>query len=211
MDMNADNQESALREHVVEALLTLANVGYGDLSSRVDVRVPVDTPLGALLTGINEMIDALRDEQRRNLAYRAELEEKLATIEAQREAIRELSTPVIEVWSGILCLPVVGVVDDAQAARMLDVLLTAIVERGTRCAIVDVTGIREIDAATTGHFVRMARAVRLVGASYVLTGVSPKLARRIIEAGADLREIKIFQSLRVALHAHVAAELSRSA
>jgi rsbT co-antagonist protein RsbR len=209
--MSADDQESTLREQAVEALLTLANVGYGDLGGHIDVRVPVDTPLGALLTGINEMIDALRDERGRNLAFRAELEDKLATIEAQREAIRELSTPVIEVWSGVLCVPVVGVVDDAQAARMLDVLLAAIVERGTRCAIVDVTGIKEIDAATTGHFVRMARAVRLVGATYVLTGVSPPLARRIIESGADLREIKIFQSLRVALHEHVSGGLARPA
>jgi anti-anti-sigma regulatory factor len=57
----------------------------------------------------------------------------------------------------------------------------------------------------------MARAVRLVGATYVLTGVSPPLARRIIESGADLREIKIFQSLRVALHEHVSGGLARPA
>lgn len=205
--MSGADDPDALREHVVDALLVLANVGYGDLDRHVEVRVPAETPLGALLTGINEMIDALRAARDRNQAIQAELEEKLATIEAQRAAIRELSTPVIEVWEGVLCLPVVGQVEREHAARMLDVLLTEVSARGTRCAIVDITALRTVGVETVEQLVRMARAVRLLGAAYVLTGVGPAVAQEMVRAGLDLQELRVFRSLREALRACVSGEL----
>lgn len=205
--MSGAPDPDALREHVVDALLVLANVGYGDLDRHVEVRVPSETPLGALLTGINEMIDALRAARDRNQAIQAELEEKLATIEAQRAAIRELSTPVIEVWEGVLCLPVVGQVEREHAARMLDVLLTEVTARGTRCAIVDITALRTVGVETVEQLVRMARAVRLLGAAYVLTGVGPAVAQEMVTAGLDLQELRVFRSLREALRAYVSGEL----
>lgn len=209
MDMspgNEANTESELREHVVDALLVLTSVGYGDLSNHIDVRVPADTPLGALLTGINEMIDALRAERARSLAFKSEIEEKLATIEAQRQAIRELSMPVIEVWEGVLCLPVVGIVDSSHAGRMNEELLSVIGERRTRCAIIDITGIKVMDAKTVEHFVRLAKAVRLLGAECVMTGVSPAIAQTMVELGADLHNVKIRRSLRDALHDYVTTQ-----
>lgn len=203
---NEKNDEDELREHVVDALLVLTNVGFGDLSSHINVRVPADKPLGALLTGINEMIDALRVERARSLAFKAEIEEKLATIEAQREAIRELSMPVIEVWEGVLCLPVVGSIDSSHAARMNEVLLSVIVQKRARCAIVDITGMKMMDARMVDHFVRMAKAVRLLGAECVITGVSAAIAQRMVELGADLDKVKLRRSLRDALHDYVSAQ-----
>jgi rsbT co-antagonist protein RsbR len=192
-----------LVEHVADALLVLANVGYGDLDSQVQVDLDPDTPLGALFEGINVMIESLRAERDRSHSYRAELEEKLATIEQQRAAIRELSTPVIEVWEGVLCLPIVGVVDSARAAQMTDVLLQQIVDKRTRCAIVDITGIDAMDTRTVDHFVRMARAVRLLGAECVLTGVSQSIAHTVVHMGIDFRDVVTHRSLREALQAYV--------
>jgi rsbT co-antagonist protein RsbR len=194
-----------LVEHVADALLVLANVGYGDLDSQVQVDLDPDTPLGALFEGINVMIESLRAERDRSHSYRAELEEKLATIEQQRAAIRELSTPVIEVWEGVLCLPIVGVVDSARAAQMTDVLLQQIVDKRTRCAIVDITGIDAMDTRTVDHFVRMARAVRLLGAECVLTGVSQSIAHTVVHMGIDFRDVVTHRSLREALQAYVTA------
>jgi rsbT co-antagonist protein RsbR len=194
-----------LVEHVADALLVLANVGYGDLDSQVQVDLDPDTPLGALFEGINVMIESLRAERDRSQSYRAELEEKLATIEQQRAAIRELSTPVIEVWEGVLCLPIVGVVDSARAAQMTDVLLQQIVDKRTRCAIVDITGIDAMDTRTVDHFVRMARAVRLLGAECVLTGVSQSIAHTVVHMGIDFRDVVTHRSLREALQAYVTA------
>lgn len=192
-----------LLESVADALLVLANVGYGDLDTRVEYRGDDDSPLGALFDGINEMIDALRDERARSRAYQDELEQQLATIERQRAAIRELSTPVIEVWQGVLCLPVVGVVDSARSSQMTDVLLQAVADRRARCAIIDITGIEVMDTKTVDHFARMAKAVRLLGATCVITGVSPAIAHTMVNMGVDLSEVATQRSLREALRQFV--------
>jgi len=195
--------EANMVESIADALLVLANVGYGDFDSRVEVPDGGESPLGALFAGINEMIDALRAERERNRSYQAELEDKLSTIEQQRAAIRELSTPVMEVWEGVLCLPVVGIVDSQRSSQMTDVLLQAIVEKRTRCAIVDITGIEVMDTRTVDHFIRMARAVRLLGAECVLTGVSPNIAHTMVHMGVDLADVATHRSLRDALKAYV--------
>jgi rsbT co-antagonist protein RsbR len=199
-DADAD---TALIENVADALLVLANVGYGDLDSRVEIRTDGESPLSALFAGINEMIDSLRSERERNRAYQRELEEKLDTIERQRAAIRELSTPVMEVWEGVLCLPVVGIVDSARSAQMTDILLHAISEKRTRCAIIDITGIDVMDTRTVDHFVRMAQAVRLLGAECVITGVSPNIAHTMVHMGVNLTEVATQRSLREALKWYV--------
>jgi rsbT co-antagonist protein RsbR len=195
----SDESDLELRDSIADALLVLANVGYGDLDGRVEIRGDGESPLAALFAGINEMIDSLRVERERNLAYQREIEEKLITIEQQRAAIRELSTPVIELWDGILCLPVVGIVDSARSAQMTDVLLQAIAERRTQYAIVDITGIEVMDTKTVDHFVRLAKAVRLIGADCVLTGVSPNIANTMVAMGVNLGDVATHRSLRDAL------------
>lgn len=204
-----DDADAALLEDIADALLVLANVGYGDLDTRVSTRAEDDTPLGALFAGINEMIEALRAERARNRAYQEELEDKLAMIEQQRAAIRELSTPVMEVWEGVLCLPVVGIVDSARSAQMTDVLLQAVADKRTRCAIVDITGIEVMDTKTVDHFVRMAKAVRLLGAECVLTGVSPNIAHTMVNMGVDMADVATHRSLREALRLFVVGKRGR--
>src|SRR4051794_30797980 len=114
-DIKADpNSAETILEHVADVLIALSDVGSGDYSTRLATDLPDDHPLGTLYAGINEMISSLQIEQERSSVYRRELEEKLATIELQRAAIRDLSTPVMEVWDGVLCLPVVGVLDGTR-------------------------------------------------------------------------------------------------
>lgn len=199
--MIADADEAPLLESVADALLVLANVGYGDLDGRIAVQG--DGPIAALFAGINEMIEALRHERDRNRTYARELEERVATIEQQRAAIRELSTPVIEVWDGVLCLPVVGIVDSVRSAQMTDVLLQAIVDKQARAAIVDLTGIEVMDTRTVDHFVRMARAVKLLGAQCLVTGITPNIAHTMVHMGVTLGDITTYRSLREALRALV--------
>jgi rsbT co-antagonist protein RsbR len=177
----------------------LAGVADGDLAGRVRVPEDPDSPLGTLLTGINEMIETLRQEKERGIAYQAELEEKLSMIERQRAAIRELSTPVMEVWEGVLCVPVVGIVDSARSSQMTDILLQAVVEKRTRCAIIDITGIEVMDTKTVDHFIRMAKAVRLLGASCFLTGISPPIAQTLAQLNVDTSSTRTVQRLSDAL------------
>lgn len=199
----SEDLASDFLERIADILLAVADVGGGDYTTRLKTDLPEEHPLATLYEGINQMISSLEDEQRRAAAYRAELEEKLATIELQRAAIRELSTPIIEVWEGVLCLPVVGVLDSSRSAEMTEALLTAIVEKKARCAIIDITGIQVMDTGTADHFLRMARAVRLLGSNCVLTGIHPNIAQTVVHMGVDLSDIVTHRTLRNALQSYV--------
>jgi rsbT co-antagonist protein RsbR len=198
--------ESTILENVADALLVLSNVGLGDYSSRLSLPEGGDESLHALFEGINEMIRSLEQEKQRSDDYQRELEDKLNTIEKQRIAIQELSTPIMEVWDGVLCLPVVGVMDTARSAEMTTSLLHAVVEKKTRCCIIDITGIEVMDTGTADHFMRMARAVGMLGARCVLTGINPHIAQTIVHMGVDLSGIDSHRSLRQALQVYVSGE-----
>jgi rsbT co-antagonist protein RsbR len=200
--MSEDELEE-VRETVVAALLTLANVAQGDCSTQLEVDLQGSNPLSFLLAGINDLIFTLGTEQEQSSVFRRELDERLATIEQQRSAIRSLSTPVIEVWRGVLCLPVVGVMDTQRSAEMTSALLTTIVEKGARYAIIDITGIEVMDTRTVDHFIRMAKAIRLLGAECALTGLNPHIAQTVVHMGLDLSDIVTHRSLRDALFRYV--------
>ncbi len=184
---------------IADILVVVADVGSGDYTARLTSHLPADHPMTTLFDGINEMIESLAGAQERSATYRRELEEKLAMIEVQRAAIRELSTPIIEVWEGVLCLPVVGVLDTTRSAEMTEALLTSIVEKKANCAIIDITGIQVMDTGTADHFLRMARAVRLLGADCLLTGINPAIAQTIIHMGVDLSGVVTHRTMRNAL------------
>lgn len=202
MDVVAIDFETRAYDRIADILMVLSEVTAGDYTSRLP-ELPNDEVFGALYRGINETVQSLQAAQENALRYQRDLEEKLATIERQRAAIRELSTPVIEVWEGVLCLPIVGVMDTVRSADMTDSLMRAVVEKRARCAIVDITGIEVMDTRTADHFIRMARAVRLLGAQCVLTGVSPAIAQTIIHMGIDMSGIMCHRTLRDALQAYV--------
>jgi rsbT co-antagonist protein RsbR len=191
--------EEQILDRVADVLLALANVAAGDYETRVAVEPDDITPLGSLYRAINEMIASLKGEQDKSRTYQAELEEKLATIEQQCAAIRDLSTPIMEVWDGVLCLPIVGTMDTMRSTEMTATLLQAVTAKNTRCAIIDITGIEVMDTRTVDHFMRMAKAVRLLGAECALTGTNPHIAQTVVHMGIDLSDIITYRSLRDAL------------
>lgn len=128
-----------------------------------------------------------------------ELEEKLATIERQAAAIRELSTPVMEIWDDVLVLPIVGVVDSKRSAEIMTNLLDRLVATRSRCVILDVTGVDAVDTSTADTLLRVVRAASLLGARSVLTGLRPAVARMLVEIGAELGELRTFRSLKEGL------------
>jgi len=155
---------------------------------------------------VQELSEAKKEVARaltRAEASNRELEAKLETIEMQQAAIRELSTPIIEVWAGVLCLPVVGVVDSQRSAEMTETLLETIVAKQARTAIVDITGIDVMDTKTADHFIKMARAVRLLGAECIVSGINPGIAQTLTHIGVDLTGVRTMRSLRDALQFHL--------
>jgi rsbT co-antagonist protein RsbR len=206
--LETDKEEAIRRvyDRIADVLMVLSDVALGDYSNRLTTEHAEDDPLGALAIGLNEMIDALATARRRSAEYQRELEEKLTTIERQRVAIRELSTPIMEVWAGILCLPIVGIMDSARSADTTDALLRAVVATRARCAIIDITGIEVMDTRTADHFIRMTKSVRLLGAECVLTGINPQIAQTIVQMGIDMQGVVTYRSLRDALGYFVRAQ-----
>ena len=192
-----------LQEAVMALAVALRRVDSGDLNVEVPATYPATEPIGALVACVNMMIRSLAERREQNLSYQRELEAQITTIEKQRAAIRDLSTPIIEVWAGILCVPIVGVLDSNRAAEMTNALLNAVVEKKARYTIIDITGIDAMDTGATDHFLRMARAVRLLGADCVLSGLSPGVARTITHMGVDLQGVQSHRTLRDALQHYV--------
>jgi rsbT co-antagonist protein RsbR len=195
--------EEQLKQYIGEFFSALRAVDGGELSARVPMRFAESEPMTALATTVNAIIERLARVRSDTQGYERELEEQLSTIEKQRAAIKELSTPMIEVWAGVLCVPIVGVIDSSRAAEMTSALLTAVVEKKVRFTIIDITGIEAMDTRATDHFLRMARSVRLLGAECVLSGINPNVARSIIHMGVELSGIQTYRSLRDALQHHV--------
>ena len=207
--MTGDSKPPPAEAERIATIVHLLNeVTGGTYSSRLPELQESDA-FAQLFRAINEMVDTLEAARDTAEKFQTELTERLATIEQQRAAIRELSTPVIEVWDRVLCLPVVGVMDTTRGAEMTESLLRGVVEKRARCTILDVTGIEVMDTATADHFLRMAKAVRLLGAECVITGISPSIAQTIVHMGVNLDQVRTHRSLRDALARFVLESMAK--
>lgn len=131
-----------------------------------------------------------------------ELERKLAAdqiIAAHREALRQLSTPLIPITDDVVALPLIGAVDGERAAQILETLLATVAARRTRVVLLDLTGLAAIDREVVGLFTRVAQATRLLGAEVILTGVGPALAREMVALDVDLAGLRTLGSLQRAV------------
>ena len=116
-------------------------------------------------------------------------------IAAQRETLRELSTPLLPIAPGVVLMPLVGAIDEGRAALVLEALLQGVVAHRADVAILDITGVRTVDTGVALGLVQAAQAAGLLGAEVVLTGVRPAAARTLVEIGIDMRGIKTVSSL----------------
>ncbi|WP_437552588.1 STAS domain-containing protein [Sorangium sp. So ce367] len=128
-----------------------------------------------------------------------ELRDKLSLIERQQHELRALATPIIQVWDGVLTLPLIGTLDGVRAGVITEELLDAIVRTGSRYAILDMTGVDSIDGETADHVIRIIRAVELLGAKGVITGVRPAVAALITSLGLELSAVTTLRNLREGL------------
>lgn len=143
----------------------------------------------------------------RDITDRKRLEEQA---EAASAAFRALSVPILQVWEGVVALPVIGAVDEARAAQMMERLLDEIVRSQARTAILDLTGVAEVDAATADHLLRLVRAAALLGSRCLVSGVAPRVAQTMTELALGLEVLETFATLRDALrHALELAEPDR--
>jgi rsbT co-antagonist protein RsbR len=109
-----------------------------------------------------------------------------ATIEQQRQTISELQTPVIQVWDGILALPIVGSLDTGRTQEMTEALLERIVETGSEIVLLDITGVPVVDTAVAKHLLETVSAARLLGAEVLVVGLTTRIAMTLVHLGLDL-------------------------
>jgi len=126
------------------------------------------------------------------------LELKAAFEEETRllDLIRQASTPIAPVYDGILVVPLVGVFDAFRAKLLTETLLACVVKARAQVVILDISGVPVFDAEAADHIVRTSRAVRLLGTRLILVGLSPTVARTIIELGVDLSGLTTLSTLQ---------------
>jgi rsbT co-antagonist protein RsbR len=110
-------------------------------------------------------------------------------IAQQRLTIEELETPVIQVWDGILALPIVGSLDTARTQQMNESLLQRIVDTGSEIVILDITGVPVVDTAVAKHLLETVAAARLLGAEVLIVGLTTRTALTLVHLGLDLSGI----------------------
>jgi PAS domain S-box-containing protein len=124
-------------------------------------------------------------------------------IARQAREILDVSTPVVQVWEGVIAAPLIGTLDSQRTEEFMERLLQRIVETNSPVALIDITGVPTIDTQTAQHLIETVTAVRMLGAQVVLTGVRPALAQTLVHLGIDLSHIMTRSSmsagLRVAL------------
>ncbi|HEY8380122.1 MAG TPA: STAS domain-containing protein [Nannocystis sp.] len=188
-----------LSEWIPTALETGQWSGESELLRRSGEAVPVALTIAPVADGPDPNASALAVIAR-DLGEGLRLEEELQRRFLQQEAITAAtSTPIIQVWDDIVTMPVVGLVDSVRAADMKNALLEAVSRTGARFAIVDLTGVDTVDTATADHLLRVMRAVRLLGARCVITGIQPAVAQIIVGLGLELQGVVTLRSLREGL------------
>lgn len=107
----------------------------------------------------------------------------------QNEDLLELSTPVVQLFDGILALPIIGTLDSARTQIVMENLLKAIVETGSDVAIIDITGVATVDTLVSQHLLKTVAAARLMGAECIISGIRPQIAQTIVHLGVDLSDV----------------------
>jgi rsbT co-antagonist protein RsbR len=124
------------------------------------------------------------------------VEERERVIREQQDAIRELSTPVLQVRERLLILPIIGVLDPARARQLTEQLLGAIQHHRARVVVIDITGVATVDVTVANHLVQTVEAARLMGASAIITGLSSKIAQTLVDLGVDLSMMRTVGDLQ---------------
>jgi rsbT co-antagonist protein RsbR len=120
-------------------------------------------------------------------------------IQRQQHELLELSTPVVELWDGVLALPLIGTLDSERTQVVMESLLTKIVETGSAIAIIDITGVPTVDTLVAQHLLKTVAAARLMGAECIVSGIRPQIAQTIVHLGVDLSGVATKATLASAL------------
>jgi rsbT co-antagonist protein RsbR len=147
---------------------------------------------------LNRILDAYEPAANRiaNTVAVGFVQERERVIREQQEAIRVLSTPVLQVRERLLILPIIGVIDPQRARQLTEQLLRGIRTNRAKVVVIDITGVPLMDAAVSNHLVQTVEATRLLGATVIITGLSPEIAQTLVTLGVDLSKMNTVGDLQ---------------
>jgi rsbT co-antagonist protein RsbR len=117
----------------------------------------------------------------------------------QQKEMFELSTPVVELWQGILGLPIIGTIDSKRSQQVMETLLNRLAETQSEVAVIDITGVPVMDTVTAQHLLKTVTAARLMGADCIISGIRPQIAQTIVHLGVNLGDVTTKASMAGAL------------
>jgi rsbT co-antagonist protein RsbR len=152
---------------------------------------------------LNRVFDAYEPAANRiaNTVGVSFVQERERIIRQQQEAIRELSTPVLQVRERLVILPIIGALDSQRARQLTEQLLRAIRTNRAKVVVIDITGVPEIDSTVANHIVQTVDASRLMGASVIITGLSAEIALTLVTIGVDLSKVNAVGDLQGGIEA----------
>src|SRR2546427_555810 len=147
---------------------------------------------------LNRVLDAYEPAANRiaNTVAVGFVQERERIIREQQEAIRELSTPVLQVRERLLILPIIGVIDPQRARQLTEQLLRGIRTNRAKVVVIDITGVAAMDSQIANHLVQTVEASRLLGATVIVTGLSPEIAQTLVNIGVDLGKMNTVGDLQ---------------
>ncbi|MFI8189135.1 STAS domain-containing protein [Streptomyces sp. NPDC085946] len=154
--------------------------------------------LRACSTALTALLGTLR-----LVAMQTALSENQALIDRQRLQLLEVATPVIQLWDGVVAVPLIGTLDSARSQVVMETLLNAVVDQHARFAILDITGVPTVDSLVAQHLMKTVAAARLMGAECIVSGIRPAIAQTIVHLGLDLDVLtraSLADALAYALH-----------
>jgi len=140
---------------------------------------------------LNRVLDAYEPAANRiaNMVAVSFVQQRERVIRDQQEAIRELSTPVLQVRERLLILPIIGILDDARARQLTEQLLKGIRAHRAKVVVIDITGVPDVDEGVANSLVQTVDASKLMGASVIITGLSSEIAQTLVTIGVDLSKM----------------------
>lgn len=196
-----DRHLAASRDETMEIALSMSecfavldSVQQGNLDARIsdeslaksdDLMQQFATTLNATIADIESQIETIQRQQNTQMAM--------------ENLVRQLQTPILQIWDDVLALPVIGMVDSRRSQEMMETLLQEIVSHRCKYVIIDITGVEIVDTRTADHFVKVMKSAELLGTRCVMTGIRPAVAQTLVELGVDLSSIRTLRNLEEGL------------
>ena len=192
-----DQYKKFVKERLQSLLDVVQSVSSGDFSVRVEI--PEEDEFTALSIELKRMIDDLTEANRLSEERMSKLQAVVGEKEHLLKTVRELSSPVIQVWENVLVMPLVGAIDPARATRITEDLLTGITQHQAEIVIIDITGVPVVDTNVANHLLQTIKAAALLGAKCVVVGISSEVARSLINLGVDLSGVVTRSNLQAGI------------